>query len=348
MQKTSMCLIVLGVIAWIAPEIRAHGFVAPPGVGQGLSGGGNPNGSTGANPASNTGQPATFTPGASTGTPGGATGGKLGGGARPPGFPGRATNRGASGIGTDGVADDAATAIALGAAFKTALAADVGKLKDRTVTLDVSCLDSALRKVEFRIKLSELRGASASRRIDVLEKSGDGFATKEIYFVRDARGLTTVERWSREGGVRKLSSMLSDIKLGATNIQLADIVPFDPTGYTYTFKRAAEVDFVPHETYTAKSGIDNGLSATVTFRSDLRAPTHVEWTRGGVRTRGYDFSGWRFTSGVVTPGRITVLGASLEPVATLDVREAQVNSGLKADHFDASKLAGAEVVSGAR
>ncbi len=353
MRKASIVLGVVTVLGFASSEALAHGFSpppSPPGVGRGLTGGGNPtssntpNTNTGARPA-----PAGFTPG-TTAREGGTTGGSRGGGMAP--RAGAATARrdrnGAEGGGDSGAPETAAEATALGTAFKTAITADMGRVKDRSVSLDVSCLDAALRKVEFRVKVAELRGSDIKRRIEVQEKSGADYVTREVFFMRESGAMTKITRWTKDGGTASASSLASEIRLNGTPVTLADVVPFDATAYSFTFTKAAEVDFVTQETYTVKPSADNGVSGSATFRSDLRVPTHTEWSRGGVRTRGYDYTGWRFASGITTPSRVSVLGASLEPVATIDVKDAQINTGLKADVFEPSKASGSEVASGAK
>jgi hypothetical protein len=346
--KRPILLIACGVLVsgLCATDVMAHGFALPPSAGAGFGvGGGNSNAS------SNTG---TVVAPANPTTPESGVRSKNGTGGSTPRNGGSA---GATGTGARSKAKDAAAknvdasstspdALAAGAEFKALLVSDAALLKDRSVLLEANCLDSALRRVDLRIKLQELRvsAADVKRRVDVETKVDGTWELNEVFFLRDS----AIHRWTREGGLKKLSSTSSEIALAGSAIMMSDILPFDASGYSFAFKRAQEVDFVAHETYTVKPSEDGLVRGVVTFRSDLRCPTHMEVTKSAVRTRAYDWSGWRYVSGSVVPSRIAVLGASLEPVASMEVREANVNQNIKADIFDPAKGAGGEVVSAGR
>jgi hypothetical protein len=337
---------VLGLVL-CAGTVLGHGFQPPPSAGAGFGiGGGNPSsgtpGTTPATPAAPSTAPPGFTPPAKSSLPGTTQGGRASG--RLPS--GAARRNGGSDGGADASGSDAKSDTTAGSLFKGMLKSDGALIKDRTAMLEVSCLDAALRKVELRVQVRELRKSAADvrRRIDVETRGESGWELAEVFLVNDSSGSISGQAWTKEGGVRKLGATPLDERIGGTPVTLTDLLPFDGANFTYTFKRASEVNFVAHETYALKLAAESPIQGMVTFRSDLRCPTHAEWTRSGVRFRAYDWTGWRYAGGIVVPSRVSVLGASLEPFETVDIREANVNTNLRADLFEPSRLAGGEVV----
>lgn len=345
-------------VAFVAADLMAHGFVPPPlpvssaPAASSSSSSSSSSGSSGA-PAPGQSAPNGGSTGGSSGggaTGGGAAGGNGGRGGGRPARPPRGDDKGGS-VGADSGSSSASGNATLGSAFKAQLKSDLALLKDRTVLLDVSCLDAALRRVEFRVRINELRTSAADvrKRVDVETKTGDAWQVRETYILAENGSVVTAHAWTRDGGVRKLNSNPLDVVLAGTSVALRDVLPFDATTFaTFTFNKTSEVNFLAHETYTLKQPDGNGAEAVVTFRSDLRVPTHAELLRSGLRHRAFDYTGWRYAAGGVVPSRVSILGASLEPIATVDVREANINTNVNPSLFDASKLAGGEVVSAPR
>src|SRR6185436_6138488 len=115
---------------------------------------------------------------------GGTTPSRGGGGGGNTGARGKMTNS------TKTAGDASSTspdALAAGSEFKTLLLSDAALLKDRSVVLEANCLDAALRRVDLRIKLQELRASASDvkRRIDVETKVDGTWEVSEVFFLRD-------------------------------------------------------------------------------------------------------------------------------------------------------------------
>ncbi|HYC76693.1 MAG TPA: hypothetical protein VEI02_03595 [Planctomycetota bacterium] len=331
-------------------RVEAHGFVIS--VGGGGSGG-----TTGAGAGGFTsggaGTSRAPTPGS-----GGSTlrGNRGGGGATKPGGGGGGLPFGLGKRGDDTLrTDDAGVKgtpanlptepAARGKAFKNLLRDDVKGSPDVSFVLDVATTDARMRSVDLRVKAFERRigFGDVRRRFEVSVKNGSGYDAVETILVRRSGGVLLADRWSSTGGVARLSNPLEQ-RVAGTSLTLGDLFPYEPAMAEFKFGEVSELDSVRHETYSLKIGAEE--RATV-FRTDFRAPVRMDVKKHGIKVRAYDWNGWRFVSGVPTPGRIVVSGASAETVATMEVSQAAASASLDADLFDVAKL-GAGAVADAK
>ncbi len=213
---------------------------------------------------------------------------------------------------------------------------DAAKDSDVAYVIETSTTDARLRNVDLRIRVSERRRTAGDirRRVEVEAKNGEVWETVEVNLLRRVAGQLEAVRWTPAGGTSRVKNA-ADASVAGTSVKLADLAPFDVAG-SLRYLSAADVDGAVNETYRVVTGssLDEG---SVTFRMDLRAPVRSELRRGGELRRAYDWSGWRFVSGMPVPSRMTVTGGAGE-TATLEYREAAAVPAFDASLFDAALL----------
>ncbi len=225
---------------------------------------------------------------------------------------------------------------ARGKKFQELLRNDAAKDSDVAYVIETSTTDARMRNVDLRIRVSERRRTAGDirRRVEVEAKNGEVWETVEVNLLRRVAGQLEAVRWTPAGGTSRVKNA-ADVSVAGTSVKLADLAPFEVSG-SLRYLSAADVDGAVNETYRVVTGssLDEG---SVTFRMDLRAPVRSELRRGGELRRSYDWSGWRFVSGMPVPSRMTVTGGAGE-TATLEYREAAAVPAFDASLFDAAQL----------
>ncbi len=348
-MKTKMMVAQGVTMALLAGAVLGHGF--PAGFGGGTSsaapasGFGRPTGS---------GAPGAGPRGATPRGPGGVTNPRGTGGATRSGMkredapdfkgepkPDAASPKGGSGAeGSSGAPlTPADHVVARSREFAAQMMAQAAAIADRTTTLDVQAADLSLKPVTFRVRLTEIREKNVSRRVEILRKDGEKWISDETFVVKsEPTGRTTVWRKDAAGKVTELAPSLAETRVQGSSVRLADLLPFDASAYDCTLETPAAPAGEQRETFVVKMKGSGTITARATFDPITNRVLHIDWLAGGVRMRASDWSGWRVTGGVQMPSRVTILGGGLEPIATLDVVEARINTKPDASLVDPLRL----------